>query len=123
MSPRAGKGSVYRDPNLLENRVRSLSKVFHENTGLDVPAVLTKAPELLNFDANQLTRKVTRLKKTAPELNGVAVSRVPELLLLDIKVLEKAREGLLKSHPSGNKITPELLLERAKDREVVLEEG
>jgi len=112
------KDSAYRNPPLLELRVRSLSNVFPpQKTGIDVCRLFTGAPELLNWDANEMTNAIVQLKKTVPELDGVAMSRVPTLLLVDIKHIAQARDELITSSRNthkGSTHDPETLLFHAK---------
>ena len=71
----SSRDSPYRDPQLLESRVRALARVFDERSGLDVPALLVKAPELLTHDVAEVTRATVALKRCAPELTGAAITR------------------------------------------------
>ena len=91
----AGRDSPYRNAPLLESRVRALAKVFDtETSGLDVPRVLTKEPELLLWEANDVVRRVVELKRIAPELGGRALTRAPGLLLCDPEDVAAARQEM-----------------------------
>ena len=89
------RDSVYRNAPLLESRVRALARVFDtETSGLDVPRVLTKEPELLLFEVNEVLRRVLDLKRIAPELGGRALSAAPGLLLCDPEDVAAARQEM-----------------------------
>ena len=91
----AGRDSPYRNAPLLESRVRALAKVFDtETSGLDVPRVLTKEPELLLWEANDVVRRVVELKRIAPELGGRALTQAPGLLLCDPEDVAAARQEM-----------------------------
>jgi hypothetical protein len=86
---------VYRNAPLLESRVRALARVFDtETSGLDVPRVLTKEPELLLCEANEVLRRVLELKRIAPELGGRALTAAPGLLLCDPQDVAAARQEM-----------------------------
>ena len=91
----AERGSVYRDPARMESRVRALARVFDERTGLDVPACLTRAPPLMTMDAADVCRAMMALKRVAPEIDGVGVSRAPALLLRAEDQLRAARRAMV----------------------------
>ena len=89
------RDSVYRNAPLLESRVRALARVFDtETSGLDVPRVLTKEPELLLCEANEVLRRVLELKRIAPELGGRALTAAPGLLLCDPQDVAAARQEM-----------------------------
>ena len=91
---RWGKGSPFRDAPLLESRVRALTRVFDARSGVDVPALLTREPELLLRDFRDVTRAVVAVKAAAPEMDGAALTRAPGLLLCDAEDLARARRAL-----------------------------
>lgn len=88
---RSPRDSPYRDAALLESRVRALARVFDERSGLDVPALLAKAPELLTRDVAEVTRATVALKRCAPELTGAAITRAAQLLCCDVDDVATAR--------------------------------
>jgi hypothetical protein len=65
-----------------------------ETSGLDVPRVLTKEPELLLCEANEVLRRVLELKRIAPELGGRALTAAPGLLLCDPQDVAAARQEM-----------------------------
>jgi hypothetical protein len=79
----------------MESRVRALARVFDERTGLDVPACLTRAPPLMTMDAADVCRAMMALKRVAPEIDGVGVSRAPALLLRAENELRAARRAMV----------------------------
>ena len=106
----------YRDPQLLESRVRALARVFDERSGLDVPALLVKAPELLTHDVAEVTRATVALKRCAPELTGAAITRAAGLLCCDVDDVAAARTRMalhLGEHNARERVAakPEELLE------------
>lgn len=71
--------------------MRALARVFDERSGLDVPALLAKAPELLTRDVAEVTRATVALKRCAPELTGAAITRAAQLLCCDVDDVAAAR--------------------------------
>ena len=96
--------------------MRALARVFDERSGLDVPALLVKAPELLTHDVAEVTRATVALKRCAPELTGAAITRAAGLLCCDVDDVAAARTRMalhLGEHNARERVAakPEELLE------------
>ena len=62
----SSRDSPYRDPQLLESRVRALARVFDERSGLTSPRSSSRPLELLTHDVAEVTRATVALKRCAP---------------------------------------------------------
>jgi hypothetical protein len=93
---KARGGEFFADVEKIEAAVVRLARIIGFNTTVDVPQMLSEAPELLLIDAEVILKRIAMLYTVLPGLRGEVIGKhCARMLLIESDVLKCKKQELI----------------------------